>query len=213
MTTSATQPRQQKASAQGAAGPERLGAHVSTAGGPATAPARGAAIGATAIQIFTKTPNMWREPRGNPGDRDRLPSRPRYPPRRRDRVARFVPDQPGLPGPSPPGPIHGRLRRRTASRPKRWGWTPSSRTPGTSSMTTTPGSSAMPGPSPRRCGRSREGAGPPGDHRRRRDRPGADLRGAADHPRPGGRRRPPPGGVLRGHLPPLQRRVRPGGRL
>jgi deoxyribonuclease-4 len=60
--TSATQPRQQKASARRAAGPERLGAHVSTAGGPATAPGRGAAIGATAIQIFTKTPNMWREP-------------------------------------------------------------------------------------------------------------------------------------------------------
>ncbi len=56
-TTSATQPRQQKTVIQ-----ERLGAHVSTAGGPASAPARGAAIGATAIQIFTKTPNMWREP-------------------------------------------------------------------------------------------------------------------------------------------------------
>ena len=39
-----------------------LGAHVSTAGGVAEAPARGAAIGATAIQIFTKTPNQWREP-------------------------------------------------------------------------------------------------------------------------------------------------------
>lgn len=45
---------------------ERLGAHVSIAGGPATAPARGAAIGATAIQIFTKTPNMWREPTVTP---------------------------------------------------------------------------------------------------------------------------------------------------
>ena len=64
--TSATQPRLRKASAQGAAGPEQLGAHVSTAGGPATAPARGAAIGATAIQIFTKTPNMWREPAVSP---------------------------------------------------------------------------------------------------------------------------------------------------
>lgn len=42
--------------------PELLGAHVSIQGGVATAPARGAAIGATAIQIFTKTPNMWREP-------------------------------------------------------------------------------------------------------------------------------------------------------
>ena len=39
-----------------------LGAHVSTQGGVATAPARGVAIGATAIQVFTKTPNQWREP-------------------------------------------------------------------------------------------------------------------------------------------------------
>lgn len=60
--TSATKPRQQKASAPRAAEAGHLGAHVSTAGGPATAPARGAAIEATAIQIFTKTPNMWREP-------------------------------------------------------------------------------------------------------------------------------------------------------
>jgi deoxyribonuclease IV len=40
----------------------RLGAHVSTQGGVAEAPARGRAIGATAIQVFTKTPNQWREP-------------------------------------------------------------------------------------------------------------------------------------------------------
>jgi deoxyribonuclease-4 len=39
-----------------------LGAHVSTQGGVAAAPARGAAIGATAMQVFTKTPNQWREP-------------------------------------------------------------------------------------------------------------------------------------------------------
>jgi deoxyribonuclease-4 len=39
-----------------------LGAHVSTAGGVALAPARGRVIGATAIQVFTKTPNQWREP-------------------------------------------------------------------------------------------------------------------------------------------------------
>jgi len=38
-----------------------LGAHVSTQGGVAEAPARGNAIGATAIQVFTKTPNQWRE--------------------------------------------------------------------------------------------------------------------------------------------------------
>lgn len=43
--------------------PERLGAHVSIQGGVHTAPARGTAIGATAIQVFTKTPNQWREPR------------------------------------------------------------------------------------------------------------------------------------------------------
>lgn len=39
-----------------------LGAHVSSAGGVALAPARADAIGATAMQVFTKTPNQWREP-------------------------------------------------------------------------------------------------------------------------------------------------------
>ena len=43
--------------------PALLGAHVSIAGGVAKAPARGKEIGATAIQIFTKTPNQWAEPR------------------------------------------------------------------------------------------------------------------------------------------------------
>src|SRR2546430_16781550 len=38
-----------------------LGAHVSTQGGVAEAPARGTVIGATVIQVFTKTPNQWRE--------------------------------------------------------------------------------------------------------------------------------------------------------
>ena len=42
--------------------PDRLGAHVSTQGGVHQAPGRGVAIGATAIQVFTKTPNQWREP-------------------------------------------------------------------------------------------------------------------------------------------------------
>ncbi|HUR96026.1 MAG TPA: deoxyribonuclease IV [Gemmatimonadales bacterium] len=41
---------------------ELLGAHVSVQGGMATGPGRGVAIGATAIQVFTKTPNQWREP-------------------------------------------------------------------------------------------------------------------------------------------------------
>jgi deoxyribonuclease IV len=39
-----------------------LGAHVSSQGGVSKAPARGTAIGATAIQVFTKTPSQWREP-------------------------------------------------------------------------------------------------------------------------------------------------------
>ena len=39
-----------------------LGAHVSTQGGMPSAPARGMAIGASAVQVFTKTPNQWREP-------------------------------------------------------------------------------------------------------------------------------------------------------
>jgi deoxyribonuclease-4 len=43
-------------------GRELLGAHVSTQGGVHTAPKRGLLIGATAIQVFTKTPNQWREP-------------------------------------------------------------------------------------------------------------------------------------------------------
>lgn len=38
-----------------------LGAHVSTAGGLRKAPARGAEIDATAIQIFTKMPSRWAE--------------------------------------------------------------------------------------------------------------------------------------------------------
>jgi deoxyribonuclease-4 len=39
-----------------------LGAHVSTAGGVALAPPRADEIGATGMQIFTKTPNQWKEP-------------------------------------------------------------------------------------------------------------------------------------------------------
>ena len=39
-----------------------LGAHVSSQGGVANAPQRGSALRATAIQLFTKTPNQWREP-------------------------------------------------------------------------------------------------------------------------------------------------------
>lgn len=45
-----------------------LGAHVSTAGGIRNAPGRGAEIGATAIQIFTKQPNRWAEPSCGPDE-------------------------------------------------------------------------------------------------------------------------------------------------
>lgn len=38
-----------------------LGAHISTAGGVAKAPARATEIGASAMQIFTKTANQWKE--------------------------------------------------------------------------------------------------------------------------------------------------------
>jgi deoxyribonuclease IV len=38
-----------------------LGAHVSTAGGCRNAPGRAAAIGASAVQLFTKQPNRWAE--------------------------------------------------------------------------------------------------------------------------------------------------------
>jgi deoxyribonuclease-4 len=43
-----------------------LGAHVSSLGGVGNAPERGRAIGASAIQVFTKTPNQWREPAIDP---------------------------------------------------------------------------------------------------------------------------------------------------
>ena len=41
--------------------PAPLGAHISTAGGVTNAPQRAADIGATAIQIFTKQANQWKE--------------------------------------------------------------------------------------------------------------------------------------------------------
>lgn len=40
-----------------------LGAHVSTAGGIRSSPPRAVAIAATAMQIFTKQPNRWAEPK------------------------------------------------------------------------------------------------------------------------------------------------------
>jgi deoxyribonuclease IV len=47
-----------------------LGAHVSTAGGVRNAPGRGAEIGASAVQIFTKQPSRWAEPTLDPADAD-----------------------------------------------------------------------------------------------------------------------------------------------
>src|SRR5256884_8102661 len=78
-----------------------LGAHVSTLGGVGTAPARARAIGATVMQVFTKTPNQWREP--GRAEADAGPFRPRPAPPRR----------PGAPPHgrhplNPPAPPHGR---------------------------------------------------------------------------------------------------------
>lgn len=41
--------------------PAPLGAHTSSAGGSAETPPRAAAVGATALQLFTKTANQWKE--------------------------------------------------------------------------------------------------------------------------------------------------------
>src|SRR5256712_12584685 len=53
-------------SVQGGAGVavtgDYLGPHVAPDGGVATAPPRARQIGASALQLFTKTPNQWREP-------------------------------------------------------------------------------------------------------------------------------------------------------
>jgi deoxyribonuclease-4 len=46
-----------------------LGAHVSTAGGLTSCVPRAKAIGATAMQIFTKQANQWKEPGVTPDDR------------------------------------------------------------------------------------------------------------------------------------------------
>ena len=45
---------------------DELGAHVSTAGGPQTAPGRAREIDAVVAQIFTKQPNRWAEPSVDP---------------------------------------------------------------------------------------------------------------------------------------------------
>lgn len=49
-----------------------LGAHVSIQGGVHTAPERATLIGATAIQVFTKTPNQWRDPVTTADEGDRF---------------------------------------------------------------------------------------------------------------------------------------------
>lgn len=48
--------------------PDWLGAHVSAAGGLPNAPARARSIGATVMQVFTQTPNRWRERRATPAE-------------------------------------------------------------------------------------------------------------------------------------------------
>ena len=46
---------------------DELGAHVSVAGGVQTAPGRAAEIGAANLQLFTKQPNRWAEPKIDDG--------------------------------------------------------------------------------------------------------------------------------------------------
>ena len=63
-STTAKRPRTAKKTARKKAAPATkllLGAHVSIAGGTREAPARAKAIGATAMQIFTKMANRWAE--------------------------------------------------------------------------------------------------------------------------------------------------------
>ena len=60
MTARATAKRA-SASSKSTAGRERLGAHVSIAGGTPEAPPRARAIGASAMQMFTKMANRWAE--------------------------------------------------------------------------------------------------------------------------------------------------------
>ncbi|HVA58179.1 MAG TPA: deoxyribonuclease IV [Gemmatimonadaceae bacterium] len=61
MTVARATRRAPAGAAAGATGAEQLGAHVSIAGGTAEAPPRAAAIGATAMQMFTKMANRWAE--------------------------------------------------------------------------------------------------------------------------------------------------------
>jgi deoxyribonuclease-4 len=56
-TETARKPKAQKS----AVGGGLLGAHISTAGGVINAPPRADDIGASAMQIFTKQPNQWKE--------------------------------------------------------------------------------------------------------------------------------------------------------
>src|SRR2546427_13160282 len=51
-----------------------LGAHVSTEGRVATAPPRAREIGASPLQLFTKTPNKWREPVHGQAEKERFRS-------------------------------------------------------------------------------------------------------------------------------------------
>lgn len=51
------------ASSDAAPSADELGAHVSSAGGVANAPGRATAIGSTRLQLFTKQPSRWAEPR------------------------------------------------------------------------------------------------------------------------------------------------------
>ena len=127
-----------------------LGAHVSSAGGTAQAPPRAAAIGATAMQLFTKQANRWAERACEDDECRRLPRRARASGVAVDHRARQLPDQPRLARPDAPPAVVGVVRGGAAplhrARPRpTWCRTPAtSWTSGRAASRATPRRSASP---------------------------------------------------------------------
>ena len=192
---------------------ELLGAHVSTQGGVATAPGRGTAIGASAIQVFTKTPNQWREPviESDVADAFRRELA-------RSGIARIVAHDSYLINlASPDRALRARseasfgaeLERCARARhsvrrlPSRQLHRRPRVRPGSGTRRRTPAAS-RPCPGGRRPAR---------DHGRDRHRAGQHLRGARRAARGDRRTVRRPRRLLRRHLPPLFRGLRPGAGL
>jgi deoxyribonuclease-4 len=58
---------------------KRIGIHLGTAGGASTAAERTREIGANAPQIFSSNPRMWRAPKVDPKQAERMRESPRAP--------------------------------------------------------------------------------------------------------------------------------------